>query len=619
MRAPSTPRRSNLRWWVIPVFFCLLHLSVAAIATSTPPLRKNVLVINEVGLAHTASALVTQRLLSELASSRDYQVEFYIESLDSTLFTDEGSQQETESLLVRQYQNYKLDVIVATGPTPIRFLSQVSSTFLPNVPVVFCGSSEEQAGHPKLDARFTGFWMKLEPAMTLNAALQLSPETQHVVVVGGSSTFDKGVEAITRASLSSYPASLDFTYLTDLEMSTLLERLRHLPSRTIVLYTSFFRDAAGNHFFNATIALPLVSEAANAPVFGMSDTYLGNGSVGGYVTSFAEQGKIAARLVSDILRGKKAQDIPIQSSPGVYMFDWRQLQRWGLSEKKLPAGSVVLFHEPTLWERAKWILLTGLLVILALGSLTVYLLYEQKQLTRAKSEQMRLSGMLINAQEDERSRLASELHDDFSQRLAVLSLGLETATEMIPESPQEATRQLHELLNSAGEIGADLHTLSHRLHSSALERLGLVSGVNAFCKEFVAQQGIPVTFLHDNVARSVDPDVALCLFRIAQEGLRNVKKHSGASKADVRLETLGDTIHLSITDNGRGFNVIEDSHNHGLGIWSMQARARLIGARFEIHSEPQKGTRINVWTRRQRQKDARPANQAAVPSIVSGI
>src|SRR5271157_292585 len=543
MRVSLTRPRSNLCRSVILLCTCLpLMLCPAA---STQPVRKSVLIINEVGLAHSASALVTQQLLSELASSPVYQTQFYVESIDSTSFADEASQQRSLALLIQKYQDRKLDVIVAMGPTAIKFLASVlslalliqkyqdrkldvivamgptaikflasvSTTFLPDVPVVFCSSTEEQAGHPKLTSRFTGSWMKLEPAKTLGVALQLLPETRHVVVVGGSSTFDRGVQAITKASLNSDPAPVDFTYLTDLEMSSMLERLRHLPVRTIVLYVSFFRDAAGNEFVNATTALPLVSETANAPVFGMSDTYLGHGIVGGYVLDFAEQGRIAASVVSNIFGGKKAQDIPIQSSPSIYMFDWKQLQRWNLSERKLPAGSIILFQEPTLWQRAKWILLAGLLVILTLGSLTVYLLFNLKQLKLARNEQTRLSGMLINAQEDERSRLASELHDDFSQRLAVLSLGLETAAEMVPESPQEATRQLHELLNSAGEIGADLHTLSHSLHSSTLEKLGLVSGVNAFCKEFVAQQRIPVAFVHDNVPRSVDAGAALCLFR----------------------------------------------------------------------------------------------------------
>jgi len=278
------------------------------------------------------------------------------------------------------------------------------------------------------------------------------------------------------------------------------------------------------------------------------------------------------------------------------VFDWKQLKRWNLSERRLPPGSIVLNRVPTVWERAKWILLSGSAVVLGLIALAGYLLYKQRQLNAAKQEQMRLSGMLIDAQEDERRRLASELHDDFSQRLALLSLGLETAAEAIPDSAEEANRQLQELMNSAGEIGADLHTLSHRLHSSTLERLGLASGVASFCKEFTAQQGTEVAFSHQNVPRFVAPAVALCLFRIVQEALRNVKKHSGAANAEVQLERVDDALHLSISDDGKGFDAKRISDGHGLGLWSMQERVRLVGGRFEIHSETHKGTGIDVWT-----------------------
>jgi signal transduction histidine kinase len=258
-----------------------------------------------------------------------------------------------------------------------------------------------------------------------------------------------------------------------------------------------------------------------------------------------------------------------------------------------------------------------LLALVSLSLLTIYLLYERRLLEQARREQTRLSGRLINAQEEERSRLASELHDDFSQRMAVLSLGLETAADMIPGSPEEANRQLHELMNSAGEIGADLHTLSHRLHSSTLERLGLASGVSAFCKEFTAQQGTQIACSYDDVPRAVSPDVALCLFRIVQEGLRNVKKHSEATHAQVKLKKLDGGLHLSISDNGKGFDLNGASEGQGLGLWSMKERVRLIAGRFEIHSELHNGTRIEVWAPLKEKPDASPGEQRGKASHVS--
>ncbi len=159
MSVSFTRRCSRLRWFVVAVLASASAIAVATTPTSTTPHRKTVLILNEVGLAHPASAVITRELMSQLEGNPNYEVEFYIESLDSTLFGEEG-QRGTESLLVQQYQNYKLDAIVAMGPEAIKFMSRVSRSFLPEVPVVFCGSTEQQAGLPQLDGRFTGILAK---------------------------------------------------------------------------------------------------------------------------------------------------------------------------------------------------------------------------------------------------------------------------------------------------------------------------------------------------------------------------------------------------------------------------------------------------------------------------
>ena len=239
--------------------------------------------------------------------------------------------------------------------------------------------------------------------------------------------------------------------------------------------------------------------------------------------------------------------------------------------------------------------LIALVIIAGLSGLVFYLQRSRNRLRVATERQLQLSGMLINAQERERSRLASELHDDFSQRLALLALGLETAAEAIEISPQEAQRQLHELLNAASEMGADLHTLSHRLHSSTLESLGLVAAVTAFCKEFGAQHGVKINFTSDGAPRSVEGDTGLCVFRIVQESLRNVKKHSGASDARVDLGVSGNKLTLAVEDLGCGFDLAQLHTKEGLGIRSMEERARVLGGEFKIHSAPGKGTAVKVW------------------------
>jgi signal transduction histidine kinase len=122
-----------------------------------------------------------------------------------------------------------------------------------------------------------------------------------------------------------------------------------------------------------------------------------------------------------------------------------------------------------------------------------------------------------------------------------------------------------------------------------------VPGVSALCKEFTAHQGIPIDFSFVDIPAHVSSDVSLCLFRIVQEALQNLKKHSGAAKAQVMLRKMKGRLFLSVIDEGRGFDIKEAKKNAGLGIGSMQGRARLLGGQFEIQAEPGKGTRIEVW------------------------
>jgi signal transduction histidine kinase len=556
-------------------------------ATELKQVRR-VAVFYELGLSSPAVALLDREMRAVLDNSR-YQIELYPEYLETTLFDEPVEQQQFRESYIRKYQNRRPDIIIALGPSPLRFIVDTHEKFFAGIPIVFGGTSDQQADNPTLDSHFTGCWTNFEPGKTLDVALRLQPGSRHVVVVGGISNFDKHLEAIFRERLHGYEASMDFTYLTDLEMPTLLGRLKHLPDHTIVLYTHLGKDARGIRYVGASQAGPMIADAANAPVFGPSDVDLGRGQVGGYLHSFAQEGKIVGMMAVRILNGERTKDIPIVRGVNAYKFDWRALRRWRFREIDLPPGSEVLFRPPTLWQRTSRIWVAVLVFSLCLSALALHF-----RLKKAKHRQMTLSGMLITAQETERSRLASEIHDDFSQRLALMALELETAEETIGTSPDEAVQLVHNILNSASELGADLHTLSHRLHSSTLERLGIVPGITALCKEFAVQQSIEIDFLTNDVPRSVHPDVALCLFRIVQEGLRNLKKHSGAAKAQVRLCRIGDKLHVSVSDEGIGFDQHDLGEKEGLGIRSMEERAYLLGGRFEIRSNLGRGTRIEA-------------------------
>ena len=254
------------------------------------------------------------------------------------------------------------------------------------IPVLFGGLSGAPLKDVTLDSQFTGVWDRVEPTETLEVALRLQPGTKHVVVVGGMDAYDLELEGWFRERLHSYESKLDFTYLTNLPMAQLLERLGKLPSHTIVLLTHIGLDGAGTHFVGASQADPMIVKAANAPVFGVSDVDLGHGEVGGYLDSFALQGRIIGEMAVRILKGERPQDIPIVKGADIYMFDWQALKRWGLKESALPPGSIVLNRQPTAWESYKAYIVGGISLILAETLLIFGLVWQSGRAKRAEGQ-----------------------------------------------------------------------------------------------------------------------------------------------------------------------------------------------------------------------------------------
>jgi signal transduction histidine kinase/ABC-type uncharacterized transport system substrate-binding protein len=882
--------------------FCLLWPS-----TATAQVRevRRVLVFMEGNLSTPAVAAADREISTGLEKS-PFAIERYSEYTETVLFPSETSYRK----LREWYRDREPDIIIAAGPSPIKFLAESHEKLFGDTPIVFCGSSEEQADHPKLDSHFTGVWITIAPKKTLEAALQLQPSTQRVVVVGGVSSYDKSVEAIVREQLRGYESKVEFEYLTDLAMPALLERLRHLSNNTLVLYTSLTTDAAGRDFIAATESVPMVVNVANAPVFALADTLIGQGTVGGYVVSFAAQGKVAAAITMRVLQGETPQGIPIVRGANVFIFDWRALRRWGFKESALPPGSIVLNRQPTVWQSygryilgaalfglAQTLLILGLLwqrarkrkvetslaerlafegllsdlsttfinlpeeqvdsnIEKSLGRIAEFLeieritlfecsqegtgltvtscwtsegaepilpnskpipwpWWESRGLTgepltfsdpylspdeaphirryllesgiqsiasvplrvggeivgalsfvstkrrvtwtddlirqlkvlaeifsnalkrkralqallasntelkrsegvlRENEERLRLAvqagrmyafeweaatdaivrsgecvhifnwmddpmrdtgrefaarvhpddraryaatetghtgenpvyqtsfrmlrpdgsviwleesghaffddegglqhiiGMvadvterklaeealssvsrrLIEAQELERARIARELHDDLSQRMALLHIGLEQFAQDAAGLSSKTRQQLRNITKVSSEVSSNLHDLSHQLHPFKLDALGLVFSLGGFCREFSEQHHVQVEFVHHDISEQIPKDVTLCLFRIAQEALRNVVKHSGAAEAKVELSSHGDGIDLCISDSGAGFSPESARGERGLGLISMRERLRLVRGHLSVESEPSRGTRIRV-------------------------
>jgi PAS domain S-box-containing protein len=206
----------------------------------------------------------------------------------------------------------------------------------------------------------------------------------------------------------------------------------------------------------------------------------------------------------------------------------------------------------------------------------------------------KVSGQLIQAQEQERSRIARELHDDICQRLALLSMELEQANRGSNGSSAQRNPKIDEIKQHCGEIAGDVQALSHKLHSSKLEYLGIIAAIRSFCREFCQQHEVSVKFSDENVPGFVPNDISLSLFRVTQEALQNALKYSGVREYSVSLRGAAGEIQLEISDGGAGFDVEQAKRQNGLGLVSMQERVHLVHGIFCIESKVDSGTRIFI-------------------------
>jgi PAS domain S-box-containing protein len=218
-------------------------------------------------------------------------------------------------------------------------------------------------------------------------------------------------------------------------------------------------------------------------------------------------------------------------------------------------------------------------------------------ITDRKRAEEALSGMsqkLIQAQEQERTRIARDLHDDVAQRLALLAIELAQVQQHLPDSVSETRARIGTIRKRAAQIATDVQTMSHELHSSKLEYLGIVAAMKGFCKEFGEQQKVQIDFRSHDLPAPLSPEISLCLFRVLQEALHNAAKHSGVRHFEVLLFGKLDEILLTVSDLGGGFDTDAAMKGGGLGLTSMQERLRLVNGKLSIDSRPKHGTTIEA-------------------------
>ncbi len=458
-------------------FLALFLFNLPANAAAESSGRKNILLLYQEAKNIPAIVEMDQSITSTIRSRLPGAIDFYPEFLDLTRFSSDSFEQEEVKYYRMKYADKRIDLIFAVGRPVLNLLMKHRAELFPETPIVFLITDKSFAESLGATPGVTGVSRKFDFNETLEVALHLHPDTQQVTVVSGTGAFDLSVEAEARGEFRNYEERVKFTYLSGLVMSDLIKELAHQPQHTIVFYLSVLQDGIGDSYTSAE-GLGLIARTANAPIYGVAGTLLGNGIVGGHILDFNLLGAEGAASGLRILQGEKAEDIPISVSPNSYTFDWRELRRWGINEDKLPAGSFVSFRELSAWELYKWRIVGIVLLSLLEAVLIAGLLIERRKRKRA------------NMALDERlgfEMMVSELSSTFinlpvSEVDKQVQVGLRRATEFLGVDLAAFSQQFHRPSVTEGESAMDEPVRkgipSERIWPNELtRRLRIVGGV----------------------------------------------------------------------------------------------------------------------------------------------
>jgi signal transduction histidine kinase len=567
------------------------------------PASKRVLMLYGNDPNAPAGVAFSNELHAIVRADSSVRVVFYDEVLYLDRFPETEQRQELVRHIGEKYRGFSFDAIVTRGTSALQFATERLRALFPSVPIVYGAAFDPGVDFSALPENVTGVHHILPFAATLEMARALQPDAERVVLVGGASPLDSATLATGVRNVTPLLDGMRLEVWQDWTYPSLLQSLRRLSPRTIVILSAFRRDQSGQELIAGDL-IASVTRSASAPVYGIARNWVGDGIVGGATMNSVDDGTRTGRLLLQVLH-RSSGELPLPPSEvarSAQVVDWRALERWGLSESQLPAGTEVLFRTPAVWEGYKEYILAALALLIAQSGLIAGLLIQRRRRYHAEVELRRsqdslrtsyernrhLGSRLLKAQEGERSRIARELHDDISQQLALLTMDLDRVEAADPGE----VKRVAAARARTQEIARSVHDLSHSLHPTKLRLIGLVAALEALCLE-LSPSGIAIAFTHDNVPSTLSADVTLCLFRVVQEALQNAIKYSQAKEVAVHLVGSPIGLTVSVVDDGVGFDV-EGKSAKSLGLVSMKERLEGIGGFLEVRSGPGHGTRVEA-------------------------
>ncbi|MCU0936440.1 MAG: histidine kinase [Gammaproteobacteria bacterium] len=568
----------------------LLVLTAPELAAAVP---RKVLILHSFGRDFGPYHVFSSEFRTALVRGSPEPIEFHEATLETVLFQG-GEGEDPAGQYVRSLHAARpFDLLVAVGAPAVRLVRQDRDRLLPGVPALFAAVDRRFLAGAPLSRSDAAVASVIDLPQMVQALLQVLPDTREVFFVIGSSPLERFWLAEAQRELQRFSQRLTFIWAGDLSFDEIRQRAATLGPQSAILYTLLVVDRDGVPYEQER-ALARLAAVASAPIFGLFEHQLGQGTVGGPLLSVEEISRQTARAAARLLQGEAPSGVqvpPIAAGPPI--FDWRELQRWGIQEDDLPPGSEVRFRQQTFWSQYRWQIVAVAALVTGEAALIVFLTVNYVTRRRKEEAARGLSRKLIQAQEQERARVARDLHDDVTQRLARLAIDAAQVEQAVPETgPRDTVRGLREGLVRLSE---DVHGLSYQLHPSIVEDLGLPEALRVECERFSRPRPVPAELTLRDLPEAVPQAIAFCLYRVAQEALRNVARHAGPCRVQLSLAGVDGGLQLVVRDEGAGFDPAPQARQPTLGLASMRERVSLLGGELDLESRPGAGTTVLAW------------------------
>jgi signal transduction histidine kinase len=586
----------RLRREIVLSIVLVLYATVSA-AASEP---KRVLILDSFGRDFAPWNEYATDIRAELLRQSPEPIDLYEASLATARFAGDSQEGPFVDYLRALFAGHQLDLIITIGGPAAGFVQRYRRQLFPSTPMLYTAVEQRRVPLAGLTAKDTAVAITIDFAGLVDNILGVLPKTNNIAVVIGDSPIEKYWLEQVRDAVQPFTNRVAFTWFNTLSFDEMLTRAAALPPRSAIFFGLLSVDAAGVPHEELS-ALTSLRAVAKAPMFSYVDAYFGRGIVGGPLIDVPDVSRQAGQVAVRLLAGEAPSTI--KTPPigfGKPRFDWRELQHWGISEARLPAGSIVEFRVPTAFEQYRLYIIAVAALCVVQAIFIAVLLLNRRRLERERVERQRaedtaheFSRRLISAQEDERSRLARELHDDVTQRLALLAINAGRAAHKAGNGKSdEAMSAMRQGLTKLSE---DVHALSYRLHPSILDDLGLIEALKNEAERFSQSESVPVDLkVEEDLVAPIGP-IALGLFRIAQEALQNVGRHAKAGQVMMSLRQFDNGFEFCVRDDGVGFEPKVHRMRPSLGLASMQQRIYLLGGELNVESSPGHGTMVLAW------------------------